>query len=246
MGPSSNVVSTVGPVYNNAVSIPSQQHPAQNMPSQGYPSQGYPSQGYPSQGYPSQGYPSQGMPPQGYPSQGMPTQGYPSQAYAPTQSQAYPSQQYPSPTQGYPSQAYPSQAPGSVFGSSGMYGPSMAMPNGAAPSTVLVSAANASTRYDPTNNREYTAATSHVSGVVPTGLFTSYIPAATLGYAPQASLNGVAMQSGQVPAGDLEKIHESRSNKQTTIYYTDDLYPPYYARAKKVRSTKRGKPGCCD
>ncbi|EZG66756.1 hypothetical protein GNI_076370 [Gregarina niphandrodes] len=80
-----------------------------------------------------------------------------------------------------------------------------------ASSNVLADAAIRSRGVNP----DVSTAVSHVSGVVPTGLFTSYVPA-----------NSVTVK-------DTDHVHGS-AKKPVTVYYTDDLYPPYYTKAKKV------------
>lgn len=136
-------------------------------------------------------------------------------------------------------------APSMQFGTLGnsIYN-STAVPANANASLAIQAGSN---RYMGKDNREYSAATSFVSNVVPTGLFTSYVPAAQLsGYAVQSTISA--------SPNDLAKIHQQRMTgegedatdlKATTVYYTDDLFPPYYAKAKKIRTTRRQKPGCC-
>lgn len=76
------------------------------------------------------------------------------------------------------------------------------------------------------NKYEVSSAVSHVSGVVPTGLFTTYIPEEQI--LPHAE---------PITGGDRQPV---------TVYYTDDLYPPYYAQAKKVKTTKKAGNRCCE
>eukprot|EP01054_Gregarina_sp_Poly1_P002455 Gregarina_sp_Poly_1__2454@NODE_1662_length_3588_cov_232_506106_g1090_i0_p3_GENE_NODE_1662_length_3588_cov_232_506106_g1090_i0NODE_1662_length_3588_cov_232_506106_g1090_i0_p3_ORF_typecomplete_len151_score13_31_NODE_1662_length_3588_cov_232_506106_g1090_i070522 len=99
-------------------------------------------------------------------------------------------------------------------------------------------------RYIGPDQREYAGTVSHVHGIVPTGLFTTYVPV--------AQPTGQARQAAYANAQDFAKVHEGRMKSvkeqppnSLVVYYTDDLYPPYYAKAKKVQSQKRGKPRCC-
>lgn len=58
-------------------------------------------------------------------------------------------------------------------------------------------------RFVGRDDREYSAHVTNVRGVVPTGLFTSYVPA--------SEFKGVAVHSNQeIPRETLSKIHESR------------------------------------
>eukprot|EP01055_Gregarina_sp_Pseudo9_P005986 Gregarina_sp_Pseudo_9__5985@NODE_985_length_2001_cov_210_721713_g923_i0_p3_GENE_NODE_985_length_2001_cov_210_721713_g923_i0NODE_985_length_2001_cov_210_721713_g923_i0_p3_ORF_typecomplete_len150_score25_41DUF1730/PF08331_10/0_16_NODE_985_length_2001_cov_210_721713_g923_i014221871 len=99
-------------------------------------------------------------------------------------------------------------------------------------------------RYIGPDQREYAGTISHVHNVVPTSLFTTYVPA--------GQIAGRATQAAYANQSDFQKVHENRLKSireqnptSLTVYYTDDLYPPYYAKAKKVQSQKRGKPRCC-
>eukprot|EP01056_Protomagalhaensia_sp_Gyna25_P005384 Protomagalhaensia_sp_Gyna_25__5383@NODE_693_length_2825_cov_179_693826_g541_i0_p2_GENE_NODE_693_length_2825_cov_179_693826_g541_i0NODE_693_length_2825_cov_179_693826_g541_i0_p2_ORF_typecomplete_len149_score16_83AalphaY_MDB/PF04611_12/0_14_NODE_693_length_2825_cov_179_693826_g541_i022532699 len=115
----------------------------------------------------------------------------------------------------------------------------------------LLAVVGRDSQYTGTDNRPYTGNVSYVRGVVPTGLFTTYVPA--------GQIAGQARQAAYASQADFQKVHESRiatirdrgttGNASTpaalTVYYTDDLYPPYYAKARRVQSQKRGKPQCC-
>lgn len=103
-----------------------------------------------------------------------------------------------------------------------------------------LAAVGARSRYVGDDNKEYTGTESLVVGVVPTGLFTTYVPS--------GQLNAMAKQAAYASAQDFARIHEGRIGNEgsgTEIYYTDDLYPPYYSKLKKTGSIRRKKPYCC-
>eukprot|EP01053_Blabericola_migrator_P005352 Blabericola_migrator_1__5351@NODE_2742_length_2400_cov_262_108873_g1716_i0_p3_GENE_NODE_2742_length_2400_cov_262_108873_g1716_i0NODE_2742_length_2400_cov_262_108873_g1716_i0_p3_ORF_typecomplete_len165_score13_18_NODE_2742_length_2400_cov_262_108873_g1716_i08241318 len=120
------------------------------------------------------------------------------------------------------------------------------------PADNLLAVVGRESRYTGGDARPYSGNVSYVRGVVPTGLFTTYVPA--------GQIAGQATQAAYASQTDFNKVHESRMRsirergvgapgspaQALTVYYTDDLYPPYYAKAKRVQSQKRGKPRCCE
>ena len=81
-----------------------------------------------------------------------------------------------------------------------------------------------------------TYATSHTTGVVPTALNTTYVSANT-------RLGAQARPASSVSSSDVSAVAKTISG---TVYYTDDHYPPYYAKAHKITPVyKRRTNTCC-
>ncbi|KAH0489041.1 MAG: hypothetical protein KVP17_005286 [Porospora cf. gigantea B] len=86
------------------------------------------------------------------------------------------------------------------------------------------------------DNTFHTYATSHTTGVVPTALNTTYVSANT-------RLGAQARPASSVSSSDVSAVAKTISG---TVYYTDDHYPPYYAKAHKITPVyKRRTNTCC-
>lgn len=77
--------------------------------------------------------------------------------------------------------------------------------------------------------------TSHTTGVVPTALNTTYISGNT-----QFTARGRAASS--VSSSDLEAVAGAHRGP---IYFTDDHFPPFYAKAKKIAPIYKKRTNTC-
>lgn len=92
--------------------------------------------------------------------------------------------------------------------------------------------------YMGADNLRYSSTTSVTNNVVPTGLFTSYVPA--------TELQGIAVHNNETgQAADLAAVHQNRMAANTTVYYTDDLNPPFWHNVRKTRQTTKKNKSCC-
>lgn len=136
-------------------------------------------------------------------------------------------------------------------------------------SALLAAAANRSTYHQ--DNIHFSSTVSPTKNTVPTQLFTSYIPANQIqGWTARRtsdalnarsdcaiSPDGTAVYNPNVDAATLTDIHNLASGqnsglrtsglnpKGVTIFYTDNTYPPYLARARKTATYHKKIPGCC-